>query len=345
MTPRKKAVIPLESPEPFNEVDELMAQLDGGSIIAKLQRENLTTKRWDHVGRLEPVTADFLDDVRAAYGGGNYRARFYNGGQYIKGGYKSFSVAGKPKDDDDDTKPGAPAAAAPAVKSGVEWAKDIAAVVTPLAAALATLVPIFRGSGNSGTDVVKTVSMLHEAEERGERRGRTIGQLEAGGPREKEATMLDVAREYAGPFFKLMADRQQAHQAPPQQIPPQHPPAQLPAPMAPPLPTLHAAYSFLVPIRPAYAMLAAQASTDRDPGVIADFVLAQMDEPQLRAMVTATTREDFMATMRAELAPIAERYPEWLDDFLSRIVQVCQQEEEEETPAPSPKAKRGKKNV
>jgi hypothetical protein len=331
---------------PPSELQSVLAQFEQGSIRAKIQRENPQLKRWEHLGTIEPVRVDFVDDVKAIYGGGNYRAMLYNGNTYIKpNGYIAFALAGLPKNPGDDEIAAASTSAAPAGKTGVEWARDIAAVVTPVAAALATLVPLFRGNG-AGTDVAQTVNMLHEAEERGERRGLTLGKLQSGNGGES-GTMLDVAKAYAGPFFQMLANRQQqnaaaaaAPPAPPVSAPPQ---LQAPAMPAPPSgPELAPDYAFLIPMRPHYPILAAQALDDTDPEIIAEFVLAKMPEHELRAIAAATHRDDFTVTMRTELMPIYSNYPQWLDAFLTRIVEVCQGDDE---PAqqPTPKKTRGRK--
>lgn len=345
MTARKvsKKIVD-DTPQPLTEVEEMLAQLDGNSIVAKIQRENPATKRWDHLGRIEPVTAEFLDDVKAVYGGGNYRIRLYDGSTYIKNGYRAFSIGGKPKDPDDDTRT-TPKVEKPA-RNGIEWAKDIAAVVVPVATAIGLVMKEIRAGSapaNSGADVLTTLQLVRDAEESGERRGKEIGKLQAErGDGERSGTMLDVAKEFAGPFMTMLANKSAQSAPAVQTIPaPAPPPHQLP-PSMPNAPTLPPEYSFLLPIRPHYPLLAAQAQSDTHPQVIADFVLAKMTPDDLHAIHAAVMRTDFFDTMRAELFPIHERYPDWLATFLERIVEVSTEDDADDEPPPKPKPSRKK---
>lgn len=348
MTARKVRKVVDDTPQPLTEVEEMLGQLDGNSIIAKIQREDPATKRWNHLGRIEPVTADFLDDVKAVYGGGNYRVRLYDGSTYIKNGYRAFSIGGRAKDPEDDTR-NAAKVDKPS-KSGVDWAKDVAAVVVPVATAIGLVMKEIRAgssnTANTGTDVLTTLKMVRDAEESGRQQGREIGRLQAERGDGERGTMLDVAKQFAGPFFQMLENKSRQGPPAPTQLPmPASPPQQLP-PSMPNAPTLPPEYSFLIPIRPHYPLLAAQAQSDTHPEIVADFVMAKMTGDDLHAISAAVRRDDFIETMRAELFPIQQHFPDWLLLFLERIVEVGMIEsDDDETPAtpPPPKAKTARK--
>lgn len=327
-----------------SELDEVLAQFDNVGITARLSRYNeaVSPKRWDYVGTIEPVTPTIEDDVKERFGGGSYRMRLYKDGVYLKGkGYVTFSINGRPKDADASAVHASPAQPQKSTEEKIkEWVPLGVAVSTAIATIIGALKPA-PSTAPAGPDMLSTLKMVRDAEETGQRRGEMIGELKAGMPREKGG-MMEVAQSFAGPFFKMLEKRQElAAGNPPQQSPPmanQLPPTTSTDTTAP----LSEGYGFLAPMRPFYPQLAAQAQSNVDPEIIADFVLAKMSAEHLHAIQTAARRPDFIATMQTELAPIVTEFPDWVDDFLARIIEAATLEEEPDPP-PTTKRVRAKK--
>ena len=306
--------------EPEAESDtlaDLIAQHGGGNR-AKLSRFTVTAgiKRWEYIDTVD-VTPTLLDDVKQTYGGGAYRALVSrHDGTYIKGGTLTFDIAGKskdPRDDEiaDDRLTRLETALAQKTKPSDigDVVKNITLVVTALGAVLTPIIPLLRANG--GTDPVHLLGLLQDAETKGEQRGREYGKLLAGTGTD---SLADVATKFFPPLMSLVGEnmkRQRAESAP------------IPAPVPDAVAVVDALpleYQWLPALRPFYHHIAGQARAERNPDIIADFALQQMDDTLLQAVTAAARRDDFKPVMLGELATVAIHAPDWLNDFLERII-------------------------
>jgi len=300
-----------------------------GGYSVRLQRQSPTPPRiWLYVASLD-LTPDLVEDVRLRFGGGNYRGVLYQGSKYMPGRVLKFAIDGKPKSPDDDDAEtnqdtGRLARLEEAIaklsepKSNGNGLTDGVALVTTL---IAALVPVLKSPAGNGPDAVALLALMNTAEEKGERRGRELGRLESGG----NDSMVSVAEKYLPPIISLMRDKRERIDQAPASVAPapiSSPPAviQQPQPSMAPTQEPEPDYFWLASLRPYYAAVVSQANADADPEVIADFAVMKFDDDLCNAIYTASSRPDFTAIMRREFAPIFSTRPEWLAEFLARIV-------------------------
>lgn len=342
MAARKRS-IPVQPAPALTEDDEgrealstILSEYGGaGGYNVKLQRQSTTPPRmWLYLATVE-LTPDFVDDIQARFGGGLYRGTLYQGSKYMAGRVLKFAIDGKPKSaDDDDTSQDAgrlarleeAIAKLSEPKSNGNGLTDGVALVTTL---IAALVPVLKSPAGNGPDAVALLALMNTAEEKGERRGRELGRLESGGT----DSMASVAEKYLPPIISLMRDkRERIDQAPASNgagaPPPPPQPVALPQPSMAPTQEPEPEYFWLAALRPYYAAVVAQANADADPEVIADFAVMKFDDDLCNAIYTASSRGDFTAIMRREFAPIFSTRPDWLAEFLARIVQAVTPDQE-----------------
>jgi hypothetical protein len=351
MTARKgKPAPPAARDEEAEQRDTLATMLEefgpAGHTVKLYRQSDTPPRRMDYVATLE-LTPTLVEDVQAKFGGGVYRGQVHNETGFMRGRSINFSIAGRAKiRDEEEGRPGGDRitrleekidklSEKPANGDGVERVVNI---ITGIATALTPLLaPLL--ARNGGGDVVATLTLVKDAEERGERRGQQLGTLLAGGGGSTDS-LADVAKAYLPQLVTLVSQnvkvRQQQNGATPvAEVAPPAPPA------LPPGEVLPREYDWLPTLRPVYGQLAREADENNDPGLIADYALSKMPAPLLEAIQRASMLPDFRDRMRAELATVAAAHSEWLDEFLARIIEDCAPE----VPAPptSTRTAKGKK--
>lgn len=330
-------------------LDTLLDEYGASGYMLKISRQKETPPRlWQYLATME-LTSELVEDVKAQYGGGNYRGLLYSGVKYVQGKVLRFSIAGRPKLDEEPDSPSddrmtrleVALAKLSEPKSGNPLNEGLV-LVTGL---IAALVPVFKSTGSGGNhqDPAVLLALMQGAEERGERRGREIGRLENGAQGDG---MSATVKEYMPSIISLMKDKATRQIAAPPESP-----AALPAPAATdspaaqpvnPAPTvpLEPEYAWLAALRPFYGALAQQADDNADPEIIADFALMKFDDELIRIVHESTSRPDFHAIMRRELRAISLRHPEWVDAFVTRIVTGVDPDETPEAADYTPDKKR-----
>lgn len=308
---KKPAAPPDDRPEI---VQQLLARYGQSGYRADVRRLTLTRpQRWESLGRMD-LTTNLEEDVRQVYGGGEYKCyTLESDGTFVKGAMIPFTLGGRPKyPDDQGDSPARPNADVARLEAAIEKLTTkqsdddriqrtigtitaIITAVTPLAKAL-----LERNNGGGG-DVASQLEMLHNAEQRGRQDGKELGMLLAGGA---EPGMGSVVAQYLPSIVDLMKTKRLLEAAPASATPVVHaPPAPAaPAPAPAPGEVLMPEYDWLPTLRPHYPALAAQGEAGTDPDLVASFALEQLNEELRDAIWAASSRDDFLPTMRAEFA-------------------------------------------
>ena len=330
--------------DPAEEIAGILDQLGAADATIRLMRQRREPPRiYQHLAML-PLSLDMIEEVQAQFGGGDYKAHVHNGPERVKGRTVTFSIAGKPKAfhaDDETAQPDRIAALQDEIRQLREaQTKDdgvakIVATFTAITTALTPLVkPLLENMGsNKGGDLNGTLMLLQAAETKGEARGRELGKLLAGGG--SEHSMSDVALAYLPTLKDMVAARKNAPTPAALSTVSPSPVTDAPAPMPGQTQNtddLPAEYEWLRIVRPIYGRLQQQAQLNVDASLIAEYAMAQVSaqsDELADAIEAATQRADFRERMRQELAPIAARHAQWVDEFITAVIEQCGPEDSE----------------
>lgn len=336
-----------EEEEPRDPIADLRAQFGMEGYRLKLERYNETPpKHWEYVAMIEP-SEELHEYIMSEYGGGKYRIQVRTASGYQKGGLFSLNIAGLSKSPQDRNGAGGEQLARlekvverlaerPATNGDEALTRIVAIITTIATAATPIIAALMNRPATQGADVATTLQLVSDAEARGRRLGEQLGTLTAaaagGGGGERSDSLGDVAREYLPKIVDLARDnmKRRHNGAAPAPVPPGDtaPVATIPAPaLLPDASDLAQEYRWLAQLRPYYGRLLQEAARDRDPALVADVALSEMDVPTLEAVARAAQRPDFTDTLNVELAAIHFRHADWLHDFLERIIENSQPEE------------------
>lgn len=362
---------PSSSSSYVSPTEELLAGVVDGEGL-HVTRYDPRAGEWHYCGTYpaDVVRAMGLAEfAKARGGGGKYRARVRRrDGTYARS--LVFTLEGSPRPWDE------PAAAAPvssSSSSSSSSSREIPAwvekLVFPILVAAGTAIAdrMLKGpqadplllelvkrlaSSSSGTDAVELHKLIAEAETRGERRGRELGELTA---QVESAAETDHAGGVVGAIErglpkvvdvlnrKLELDEMRLTQPPVTTVPPpadgvsssDDAPPGASAAEPPPTPSADPLVAFLqsVPMV-ARSFLLRAAKDDEEPAVYAGLVLAKLDELTYKRMPAFVARPDFVDVF-VTVWPAFGEYRQWvgeLTDALRESLEAAASEEADAQP-------------
>jgi hypothetical protein len=215
-----------ETSPDVEDVEDLLASARDSVDTIQLHRFDTREGGWSYVDRFDPGalrTAGIRETVRAAYGGGKFRARVRHPNSQW-GNARTFILEGEPKRPAEASSTNAKeASTGPTTAAGASTGSLVEKVLVPIAVAIAgafgtlaakkllespqpdpLLLQLVKATGaHSGMDPLELQKAISEAEARGEARGRELGKLQ-----EKVSTPRDSSPSKAlGPSVVDAIDR------------------------------------------------------------------------------------------------------------------------------------------